>query len=141
METPSGESFRTPGIVLFAAILNFISAAFMFLLSAVAAAILIFGNAVGFYDFAVRQVNQLQQGVSATLGLNLIFGILLGLGAAFTGFYIFVGTALLKGKRIVWYLQVVLSLFGLLGYPLGTVLNLIILIFFFQRSVRTFFKV
>ncbi|MBI3316298.1 MAG: hypothetical protein HYZ87_04920 [Candidatus Omnitrophica bacterium] len=132
---------KKPGIVLFAAILNFISAAFMLLVSAVAATVLIFGNAVGFYDFAVRQVTQWQAGAPALLGLNVIFGILLGVSAGFMVFYMVIGVGLLKGKKIAWYFQIVLSLFGLLGFPLATVLNLVILIFFFRSSVRDFFKV
>ena len=72
--------------------------------------------------------------------------------AALPIFFLMIGVGLLRGKRYGWYFQVAMSTFGLLGLPLsflsgtffvlpiGTILNILILVFFFQPSVRDHFK-
>ncbi len=55
--------------------------------------------------------------------------------------FLFLGIGLLKGSRLTWYLQAVLSVLGLFFFPIGTALNALILVFFFQRRTRDFFGI
>ncbi len=135
------EPRKTPGIVIFVAILNFLSTGFFFLLSVLSVMVLVFGNIMGAYDFVTRQITQYTQNTNFSLGLNFVFVILLLVSLSFIVFFFLMGIGLLKGSRLAWYFQVALSVLGLMGFPFGTVLNVLILIFFFQSSVREYFKV
>lgn len=135
------QTSRTPGIVIFVAVLNFIASFFLFLLAGVSAMLLALGNAASFYNEVTSRINQVYSQYNLSMGMNLLFGILLMGGLAFAVFYLLIGVGLLKGQKLAWYFQIALSAFGLLGFPLGTVINAIILIFFFQQNIRTYFKV
>src|SRR3989338_7668027 len=141
MSEQTAEAKGTPGVVIFVAILNFIASFFLFLLAAICAVLLIFGNAAGFYDAVTKQVNQVYGQYNLSIGLNVLFGILLMVGLFFAVFYLVVGIGLLKGRKLAWYFQIALSGIGVISFPFGTVINVIILIFFFQQNIRSFFKV
>jgi hypothetical protein len=132
---------RTPGIVIFVAILNFLAASFFWLLATLSVLAILFGNALGVYQLVTRQMSQMAPELNLTLGINLFFGILLVFSVIFGVFYILVGIGLLRGQRVFWYIQIALSIIGLFGFPVGTVINAVVLVFLFQTSVRDFFRV
>ena len=134
-------SSKTPGIVIFVAILNFISVAFFLFLSAIALVALIFGNVMGIYDAVSKQMAQFSATPNFSYGVTLIFGAALVVCLALMVYFLFIGLGLLRAKRTAWYLQIAMSILGLLGFPIGTVLNALILVFFFQAPVRDHFKV
>lgn len=127
---------KTPGIVLFAVVLNFIAAAFWAVMLVIAAIGIVTGNAVGLQPLAER-VSQ----AGSAFAINFFFGVLAFFFALFLTFSFYVGLGLLKGQKLAWYLQVAVSIVGLLAFPVGTVLNGLILVFFFQAPVRTHFKI
>ena len=131
----------TPGMVIFAAVLNFIASFFLFLLAAICLVFLVFGNAAGFYDAVTKQVNQAYAHYNLSIGLNVLFGAILAAGLFLAVFYLLVGIGLLKGRKLAWYFQIALSVIGLISFPFGTIINIIILVFFFQQNIRAFFKV
>ena len=135
-----GSPSKTPGIVIFVAVLNFLTAGLLLLSASVSLVVLIFGNVMGAYDFAQRQISQYYPNPGFNLGLNLLFALFLFLSVVFLSFFVFVAAGLLKAKRICWYLQIALCVMGIFAFPFGTVLNLVILIFFFQQNVRDYFK-
>ena len=135
------ESPRTPGIVIFVAVLNFISMAFFLFLSLISLVVLIFGNVMGIYDFVTRQIATLSPQTNLSIGFNIFFILMLIFGIIFLIFYLLMGIGLLRGKKYAWYFQVALSVVGLLAFPIGTILNGVILIFFFQPGIRSYFKI
>ena len=137
------ETSKTPGIVIFVAILSFIASFFLFLLAGSCALLLVLGNAASFYNEVTSRINQVysQYNLSMSMGMNLLFGILLMTGLALAVFYLLIGVGLLRGKKLAWYFQIVLSALGLLGFPFWTALNVIILVSFFRQNIRTFFNV
>lgn len=132
---------KTPGIVIFVAILNFISVSFLGLFSLFLLVALIFGNVMGVYDLAQQALTQYATTPNFSYGLTFLFAMALAVALAFVSFFILVGIGLLKGKKLAWYFQVAMSVIGLLGFPVGTLLNTVILVLFFQPTVRNFFKV
>lgn len=126
-----------PGIVIFSAVLNFVGAAAFGVGAIVCLVALLFGNALGISDFVTRQI----QSVNLSLGLTLLFVLGFVFCATTAAGSVWVGVALLKGRKWAWYCQVTLSVLGLLGFPLGTLLNGAMLLFFFQKNVRDFFQV
>lgn len=126
-----------PGIVIAAAMLNFISAAFSLLWSVLCAAAILFGNTLGVLNALAGRIQE----VNVALSVNVVLGFVLAVTLAVGLFYIWLGVGLLKGKGAAWYLQVAASLIGLLFFPIGTVVNGVILAFFFTPAVRSYFKV
>jgi hypothetical protein len=148
------EKPRTPGVIIFAAILNFISA-FVFLAAALVALLAaIFGNVLGIYDLMSRSIAQYAPSPNFSYGLVFLCAIFFLLFLAIGSFFAAVGAGLLKAKKFAWYSQVSLSIFGLVGFlsgsafslvlpvlPLSAVLNGVLLVFFFRNRVRDYFKV
>jgi len=140
-EVIHNEPSKTPGIVIFVAVLNFISMAFFFFLSILSLVVLIFGNVMGIYDFITKQITTYRPQVNVSIGFNVFFILMLVFGIIFFVFYLVEGIGLLRGKKYAWYFQVTLSVLGLLAFPIGTILNAVVLIFFFQSSIRGYFKI
>jgi hypothetical protein len=147
---PAGKAKR-PGIVLFAGILHGLSVFFFASLSLFCVIAMIFGSVWGIDDYVTRQMPQYAP-PNFSYGLTILFGMALFVFLCFAGFFLFMAIGLLSGKKVTWYLQVGMSMLGLLSFslgflwsipalPIGTVLNIIILFFFFQPRVREFFKV
>ena len=136
---------KRPGAVLFAAILNFVGAIFWGFWGLLCAFALILGSATGVYQAVIERVSQdfpqAQRAGNLTFILTAAFGFFFLVSLLFTFLSIFLGTSLLKGKKYAWYWQVVLSVLGLFGFPIGTLLGIVILVFFFQNSVRSYFHV
>lgn len=135
------DTHKVHGMVIFTAVLNFISVFFMAILAVFSVVALIFGNSFGLYQTVTTKMQELYPTTNYTLGLNLVFGLLLFAALAFGALALAVGVGLLKGKKFAWYVQVAASVLGLFGFPFGTVLNGVILVFFFQQPIRTYFKV
>ena len=148
----SGE-VKKPGIVIFVAVLHFFTAAFFSFLSLTCVLAMLFGAAWGIDDYVTRQMSQFSA-PNLSFGITLIFSAALFVFVGFAAFFMAVAFGLLKGKKFVWYIQVAFSTLGLLSLPMGffwtlaipvlpmgSILNIIILIFFFRPPAREFFKV
>ena len=135
------EPQKKPGIVIFIAILNFFSSMAWLIGAALFTVLLIFGNAVGFYQTITNQLQERLSSQNLTIGLNAVFSFFLILSLFFAGFHLLIGIGLLKGKGAAWYVQIVTAIMGLILIPYGTVVSIVILIFFFQSNVRNYFKV
>ena len=145
------EKPKKPGIVIFVAILHSLSAALFVLLSFFCILAMLFGAAWGIDDYFTRQMPQVAP-PNFSYGLAVIFGAALFVFACFSAFFIVMVAGLLKAKKFAWYLQVTASMLALLSFPLGmlwslavlplgALLNVVILVFFFQPRVRGFFRV
>ncbi len=135
------ETVRTPGIVVIVAILNFIGAVALLLTAAVSVLMIFFGNFLGVYEALTKKISSYTTEINLALAVNIFFGVILFGCVVMLAVSIWLGISLLKGKRAAWYVQIAVSIVGLLGFPLATVLNAVILIFFFQSTTRNFFKV
>ena len=141
-----------PAVVILVAILNFFSTALFASLSVLSGLAIVFGATWGFDQYVSQQIQQYAPNPNFSYGLTLVFSLMAGVFLLLALYFLFIGVGLLRGSKIAWYLQVAMSTLGLLGLPLtfmasafmlplGVVLNIAILIFFFQNPVRSFFKV
>ncbi len=143
-ETQTSLGKKRPGIVLFVAVLNFIVAFFAACWFGICAVALLLGSAMGIYQAVMNEVSQRMPSMNTAnfgVGLNFIFGFFLSMSLVTLVLAIWIGLSLLKGKKFAWYVQVAFSVLGLFGFPIGTILNAVILLFFFQHSTRDYFKV
>lgn len=132
-KTPPG---RTPGIVLLAAILNFVSAALFAAIALACALLLTLGGISGVARQMSDAVTQAYQQMNLSYGLHFLMGAALVGCALLAAFFVWLGVALLRARKWAWFAQVTLSVIGLLNFPVGTVLNAVILVFFFRDPVR-----
>ena len=135
------ETKKTPGIILFVAILNFLSAAAGFLVAILSLLAMVLGASAGIYEHITNQLAQAQPPINLSFGMTFFFMLTLVLSAAFGAYFLLIGLGLLKKKRYAWYMQVAMSVLGLLGFPVGTIINGVILAFFFRSSIRSHFNV
>ncbi len=143
---------RKPGIVIFVAILNFFSAALFSMMSVFMALLIVFGAAWGVDAYVSKQMTQYATTPNFSYGLTWLFGIAAIILFTMAAYFMSIGVGLLAGKKFAWYMQVAMSALGLLGLPLGVMLmtfalplgallNISILVFFFQPRTRDYFKV
>lgn len=132
---------RVPGPVIFVAIMDFLSVSLMGIVSLICLVALIFGNVMGLYDLVTSQMDRYVNTPNYSYGITFIFGAILFMCLSFVLFFVLLGIGLLKGKTAAWYTQVVICVLGLFAFPVGTILNGIILFLFFRQPVRDFFKV
>jgi hypothetical protein len=59
----------------------------------------------------------------------------------FVLYHMITGVGLLRAKKTAWFLQLLSAVIGLGFLPYGTVISVVILVTFFQRGTRDFFKV
>lgn len=143
---------NVPGIVIFAAVLNFIAACLTALFLLLLTAAFIFGKIAQINQLVSERLSQLSAGAHVTYGLFFILAVAIAVALLFLAFFLIAGFGLLKAKKFAWYLQVTLSVLGLLGFLSGSVLslmipaipvmalvNILILVLFFRASVRGFF--
>ena len=139
MSTESA-SVPRPGVVIFAALLNFVSAVLAFLGSAVVLLVMILGLsarlAARTSSYAPELANVNWAPLLQVLGITLFVG-----GLLLAVQYVWLGASLLGGKKTAWYIQVVFSILGLFAVPVGTVINAVILILFFQDKTRALFGI
>ena len=132
---------KAPGIVIFTAVLNFISVASFLIVAALSGLAIVFGNILGFADFVSKQISHYSSEPSFSYGLTFVFLTILLVCLLFVAYFLFIGIGLLKGKTIAWYFQIAMSILGLLGFPIFTILNAVILVTFFGAPVRKYFNV
>lgn len=132
---------RRPGVALFTAILNFMAASVTGLLFFLSATAFFFSGV--FAEFVTTQLSRMSADANAsmTYGLNFVLGAMAVLSFLACAYLIFLGVGLLKGSKGAWYGQVALSVIGLVGFPVGTLLNGAILVLLFRRDSRDFFGV
>lgn len=138
--TPLQASAR-PGVVLLAAVLNFIACGASLFISGLLVFIIILGNSMNLQQRAIQTVSDRLPQLTSAAGAGVVLVSIFLLALALVFYNLFVGIALLKAKKIAWFLQVAASIVGLLGFPVWTILNGIILFLFFQKPVRDYFKV
>ncbi len=132
---------RIPGPVIFVAVLDFVSVSMMAILAVFCLIGLIYGNAMGMYQYISTQLADKIPSGNFSYGLSFIFALAFAFFSLFTLYFVLLGIGLLKGKRIAWYFQVAVCVLGLFAFPMGTVINAVILFLFFRQPVRDFFKV
>ncbi len=141
MTEPAPGTVKKPGVVIFVAVLNFLSVVFFLLSSIFSLVALVFGNVMGLSEWVTRAMTQFSPSPNFSYGITFIFGAIFAVCLFFFIFFLLIGIGLLKGSKLAWYLQIAMSVLGLLGFPIGTILNALILVFFFQAPVRDYFKV
>ena len=143
---------RTPGIVIFAAVLSFFSTVIFYMTSVFMVLAMLFGAAWGTDAYFQQQMSRFATNPNFSYGLIVIFGVATGVFLVLGTFFLIIGIGLLRGKKYAWFLQVALSTFGLLSLPfgimtgaymlpLGSVLNIVILVMFFRPRVREYFRI
>ncbi len=152
MNNEMAGSGKKPGIVIFAAILQFFSSALFFFVSVISGLAIFFGSQWGIDQVVHEQMAQYANQPNFTYGLTILFSVALILFLGIAIFFLLLGIGLLAGKKFAWYLQVAMSILGLLSMPLtmmwnifvlplGAIINIAILVLFFQQRVRSYFKV
>ncbi len=132
---------RTPTVVLISAILNFVGCAFFALLGIGAVAVIIFGNAMGWYERITQVVNNQYPAMNLGVGLTFIFGVIAAACLVSFVLTLMLAIGLLRGRKWAWFGQVASSIIGLLGFPVSTIINIFLLVFLFQPNARNYFKV
>ncbi|MGH7198209.1 MAG: hypothetical protein ACREH5_05675 [Candidatus Omnitrophota bacterium] len=147
---------RTPGMVIFAAILNFASAAAWFAGVLFSVLFLFLGNAVEIYQKFLEELKRIYLDVSSRVSwtanqpvtdadytalFNFFFVVLALFCLFFVVYHMITGVGLLRARKTAWFLQLLSAVIGIAFIPYGTVISVVILVTFFQRSVRDFFKV
>lgn len=131
---------RKPAFIIVAAILNFLSCGTVCIFMLLFGFLLVFGNLFGMMDAISNKLTTAYPEIHFSAGANVFLTIAFLFCFAFFIFFLWLGIGLLRGHKIAWYFQVGLSIFGLLGFPVGTVVNVIILFFFFQPAIRDYCK-
>jgi len=133
---------QRPGVVLFAAVLNFVSALLWLAGTVGAFLVLVLGMAASLSQAAASYIPpSLVANASSSTVLAVVGILVIAMTLSSAVSFLFLGIGLLKGSRLTWYLQAVLSVLGLFFFPIGTALNALILVFFFQRRTRDFFGI
>ena len=141
METVQTATHR-PAVVILTAILNFLWAGLSFLGCVIWGIALLFGNVWGMADAVTRGLERYSATrLDVVLTVNVVFGVLLVMSFAATMFSLALGVGLLRANGLAWYFQIAASLIGLVFFPLGTVVNALILVFLFQPKTRAYFRI
>lgn len=135
------EAVKKPGIVIFTAVLNYVAVVVYALVAVFSLLVLVMGTGFQLYQKLSQQIHQYYPEVDLTGVVGVVFGVVLFLSLFSIAFHVWLALGLLSGKKSCWYTQVVMSVIGLISFPIGTVLNIVILIFFFQPLIREYFKV
>lgn len=134
----SGTSSRKPGVAIFAAVLNFITATLWIGLTILLALGMVLGNTIGVFADATRTLSTGAAAVTTVWGYAILFAVLC-LTLTLAACFVFVGIGLLRGSKVAWYAQIVLSVVGLLGFPVYTILNACLLVLLFRPATRDYF--
>jgi hypothetical protein len=71
------------------------------------------------------------------LAVGAICWVVLGIIALF---YFIVGFGLLKGQGWARIVAIILAILGLLNFPIGTIISIIILLYLFKEDVKAYFS-
>lgn len=132
---------KTPGIGLFCAILNFIWAAMLFVGAFGTGLAIVVGSVAGFYNTIHDRMARMGSDVVLTMSANALVGMLFMLCLLGGLVFLMTGIGLVRGKRYAFFMQIVLSVLGLFGFPIWTIINLAVIYAFFRPNVREFYKV
>ncbi len=133
-------SSRKPTIVVVVAILQFLSAATFALISLFSILGLIFGASWNMDQMVGKMMTEYGANPNMSFGVTVFFGVMLVICLIMAVLFLLLGLGLLKGSKASWYIQIALSILGLLAFPLGTIVNGVILFFFFKREIRDFYR-
>ena len=119
-------SNKTPGIVIFTAILNIFSCVAWLMGCLIAVVLLVAGNTGAFYEKVTSQMQQSFPGQTLPVALtwNVIFAVLLVGTLFFFLYHLILAIGLLKAKGVAWYFQVTTAVIGFLIISFGTILGL-----------------
>ncbi len=131
---------RKPTVVVIVAILQFLSAATFFLISLFSVLGLIFGASWNMDQMVGKMMTQYGANPNMSFGVTVFFGVLLIICLIMAVLFLLLGMGLLKGSKVSWYIQIALSILGLLAFPLGTIINGVVLFLFFKREIRDFYR-
>ncbi len=131
---------RKPTVVVVVAILQFLSAATFFLISLFSILGLIFGASWNMDQMVGKMMTQYTTDPNMSFGVTVFFGVLLVICLITAILFLLLGIGLLKGSKVSWYIQIALSILGLLAFPIGTIINGVVLFFFFKRDIRDFYR-
>ncbi len=131
---------RKPVVVIVVSILQFLSAATMLLISLFCVLGLIFGASWNLDEVAAKMMTQYGSDPNMSFGITVFFGVMLVMCLIMSVLFLLLGLGLLKGNKAAWYIQISLSILGLLAFPVGTIINGVILFFFFKREIRDYYR-
>ena len=133
---------KKPAVVILAAVVDFIFSVFFFLTAFIAL--------LGLFVAQVSQAmtNQMTTAYQSAPPLSTTaLCLMVAIPFAILGLLVFfLGLGVLKGRKGAYYGQIFISLFSLMfilvpGPNVLSILNLLILVFFFLRPARDYFKV
>ncbi len=131
---------KKPTAVIVVAILQFLSAATFFLISVFSVLGLVFGASWNLDQAVGKMMTQYGANPNMSFGVTVFFGVLLVICLIMGALFTLLGMGLLKGSKAAWYIQIALSIMGLLAFPFGTIVNGVILFLFFKREIRDFYR-
>ena len=137
---------KKPGIVIFVSILHWLAVAWSALVSLILLLSLLFSRVLGGMEGYFRDRISAMVPANSTAGPIAFFAVILAVSLCFTGFFLFMALGILKGNKFSWYVQIALSVLGLLSFAGGlfgiplTLINVLILFFFFTPRIRDYFK-
>ena len=141
MNEPSEERPTSrPGIVIFVAVLNFLSSLFYFAAAVLIILIVLFGKVLALQDAFIDRMQRSIPEIHWSLGFHMVILVVIMVVLIMGIIHLFMGIGLMKGNALAWYFQIAISVIGLAVAPLGTVLSVVIIIFFFQEPTRRYFK-
>jgi len=143
-------------MVIFAAILNFVSAAAWAAGALFSFLFLFLGNAIAVYQKLATELKRVYIDVSTRISwtanqpitdadyaalFNTFFVVIALFCLFFVITHMVTGIGLLRARKYAWIMQLVTAVIGLGFLPYGTVISVVILVTFFQRNIRDFFKI
>lgn len=131
---------KKPLAVIVVAILQFLSVATFVLVSIFCVFGLIFGASWNLDKTVGDMMAQYGANPNLSFGVTVFFGVVLVICLILAVLFLLLGIGLLKGSKASWYIQIALSILGLLAIPFGTIVNGVILFFFFRRDIRDFYR-
>lgn len=131
---------KKPAIVIIVSILQFLSAAGLFAGAAACIFVAIFGASLGLDKQIGEMMTQYNANPNISYGLAIFFGLAAVIAIITAILFLLLGIGLLKGSKVSWYVQIALSILGLIGFPIFTAINGVILFFFFRRDIRDFYR-
>lgn len=131
---------RKPTVVVVVAILQFLSAAALLLVSLFSILGLIFGASWNMDQMVGKMMAEYGASPNMSFGVTVFFAFMLVVCLILAVLFLLLGMGLLKGSKVSWYIQIALSILGLLAFPFGTIVNGVILFFFFKREIRDYYR-
>lgn len=133
---------RVPAVVILSSIVDLLVAVSALAFMALGLLGLVLGNLAATSGEIQRRFAEVPETANLKFGINFLFGLLAGSGFVVFLAFLVLGIALLGGKRVAWYAQLVVHvLAAIVGFPLWSLVAVPLLVLFFQPRVRDFFEV